>query len=54
MSWRPLLQASDAKQYEGDYRDDMFDSKQMKHKKKVQETDSDKHKKNKTGIGRQR
>ena len=38
----------------GDHRDDIFDSKQMKDKKKVQETDSDKEKQTWTGIDKQR
>ena len=53
VSWRCIDHDSDDEQ-KGDNRDDMFDSKQMKDKKKVQETDSDRQKQTWTGIDRQR
>ena len=43
VSWRCIDHDSDDEQ-KGDNRDDMFDSKQMKDKTKVQETDSDRQK----------
>ena len=52
VSWRRIDHDSDDEQ-KVDNRDDMFDSKQMTDKKKVQETDSDRQKQTWTGIGRE-